>query len=148
MIIFVVSSLLIGIIVGYLGQRSRFCTMAAIRNLIILRNTDLFKGLFGLLLGGTLGFTLFSFLTPQSFQTFPLMIKANLPGLSILILALIGGVGLGLFSTYSDGCPFRMHVRSGTGDLEAMAYLIGFYVGIVYYLFFVQDIISFFISLF
>jgi len=148
LITIVISSMLIGIIVGYLGQRSRFCTMAAIRNFIAFRNTDLLKGLFGLILGGTLGFTIFSLLIPQSFQTFPLIIKTGLPPHSILILALIGGFGLGLLSTYSDGCPFRMHVRSGAGDLEAVAYLIGFYVGILYYLFFVQDLISFVISLF
>ena len=39
-------SLAAGLLVGWLAQRSRFCTVGAIRDLIMLKDTHLFKGIF------------------------------------------------------------------------------------------------------
>ncbi len=145
MIELVVSSLVIGLIVGIVSQRSRFCTLSGIRNLIVMKNKNAFMGILGLLIGGTLGFMILSFIVPQSFETYPAFIRTSPPLLSLSILMIIGGLGLGFFSTYADGCPLRLHVRSGEGDYKAIGYLIGFYLGIVYYILFFEGIVRLFI---
>ena len=142
MIELVVSSLFIGLIVGILGQKSKFCTLSGIRNLIVFKSKGAFMGILGLLAGAAIGFMILSFIVPQSFDTYPAFLKTGPPLLSISILTIIGGIGLGLFSTYADGCPLRMHVRSGEGDYKAIAYLIGFYLGIVFYLVFLEEVIN------
>jgi YedE family putative selenium metabolism protein len=43
-----VVSLLVGLAIGFLAQRSRFCTMGAFRDLILFRQTHLFMGCFPL----------------------------------------------------------------------------------------------------
>ena len=45
-----VATLLIGLVIGYLAQRSRMCFIGGIRDFILVRDTELLKGLvaFGL----------------------------------------------------------------------------------------------------
>ena len=45
-----IATLVIGVILGYLGQRSRMCFVGGIRDFILVRDTALLKGLiaFGL----------------------------------------------------------------------------------------------------
>ena len=137
-----ITSFVIGVIIGLIGHSSRFCTMAGIRNLILLRHKEMFMALIGILVGGILGFSALSLINPTVFQNFPIFLKIKLfTKLSKILLITIGSLGLGIISTYVDGCPFRMHVRAGSGDLNSIIYLIGFYIGIVYFILFLQDIV-------
>jgi uncharacterized membrane protein YedE/YeeE len=137
-----ITSLAIGAIIGFIGYSSRFCTMAGIRNLILLRHKEMFMGIIGILVGGFIGFSTLSLINPVAFQNFPTFLKIKLfTKLSKLLLIVIGSLGLGIISTYVDGCPFRMHVKAGSGDLNSIIYLTGFYIGIVYFILFLQDIV-------
>jgi uncharacterized membrane protein YedE/YeeE len=137
-----ITSLAIGAIIGFIGYSSRFCTMAGIRNLILLRHKEMFMGIIGILAGGFIGFSTLSLINPVAFQNFPTFLKIKLfTKLSKLLLIVIGSLGLGIISTYVDGCPFRMHVKAGSGDLNSIIYLTGFYIGIVYFILFLQDIV-------
>jgi len=139
---FMITSLAIGAIIGFIGYSSRFCTMAGIRNLILLRHKEMFMGIIGILVGGFIGFSTLSLINPVAFQNFPIFLKIKLfTKLSKLLLIVIGSLGLGIISTYVDGCPFRMHVKAGSGDLNSIIYLTGFYIGIVYFILFLQDIV-------
>ena len=44
------SSLGLGLIVGYLGQRSRMCSIGGLRDFVLVRDTGLLKGAAGALL--------------------------------------------------------------------------------------------------
>ena len=50
---------------------------------------------------------------------------------------IIGGIGIGIFSTLANGCPFRQHVLAGRGVISAFGYLAGFYVAAVTFHWFV-----------
>ncbi len=128
-----VATLAVGILIGYMGQRSRFCTISGIRDFFLLRDALRLKGLLGIIVGGAIGYTAFWLLGGDiSIPDFPLgMTGVDSPG--VLIASVIGGLGLGFFSIFSEGCPFRQHVMAAQGRGGAMYYLLGFYLGIVYF---------------
>ena len=128
----VTATLIIGVLIGYLGQRSRFCVISGIRDAFLIRNFHRIKGLLGLIIGAVLGFTVFKFMGGD-LPGFPAPIQIQATG--YLIATVIGGVGMGFFSVLAEGCPFRQHVMAAEGRQSAAFYMIGFYLGIVYFLF-------------
>ena len=124
------ATLVLGIIIGYLGQRSKFCTVSGIRDAIMLKDSFRFKGLVGLVAGGAVGYTAFHFLGGD-IPNFPLGLGLESPG--ILVAGIIGSMGMGFFSVFAEGCPFRQHVMASEGKVSSLLYLLGFYLGIVYF---------------
>ena len=53
--------------------------------------------------------------------------------LPYLLASLVGGVGIGFYSVMAEGCPFRQHVMAAEGKKSAIWYLVGFYIGIIYF---------------
>lgn len=125
-----VATLIVGVLIGYLGQRSRFCIVSGIRDCFLLRNYYRIKGLLGLIIGAVLGFIAFKFMG-GAVPNFPMPIQIGSVGL--LIASILGGVGIGFYSVLAEGCPFRQHVMAAEGRGSAMLYLLGFYVGIAYF---------------
>ncbi len=135
-IIVAVSTLLFGVFIGYLGQRSGSCFISGTRDLYFIRNTYLFKAIIGALAGAFGGFVIFNGLGVDLKSTYPFLILLERPGLFsplTVIFAVIGGLGIGFFSVLAEGCPFRNHVRATEGRGDAIFYLLGFYIGIVYF---------------
>jgi len=127
------ATLVIGISIGYLGQRSRVCFVRGISYPYILKDFYPSTGLVGLFIGALLGFTAFGTLGgyvpgfPQLLQTPSINLRAP------MVFAVIGGFGVGFFSVLAGGCPFRFHVMAGEGRKAAVTYLLGFYAGILYF---------------
>ncbi|MFQ5879890.1 MAG: YeeE/YedE thiosulfate transporter family protein [Dehalococcoidia bacterium] len=132
MTIAAVSTLIAGFVLGYLGQRSRMCFVGAIRDFLLVRDTYLLKGLVAFGLTAWVAFPLFGLLPGQTaggISQLPFEVNAVTVGTAALAIA--GGLGLGAFSTFANGCPFRQHVLAAQGAVSAFAYLAGFYVGAV-----------------
>lgn len=136
-----IATLIVGLLIGYMGQRSTFCTISGIRDLMLRHNTYRFRGLIGLILGGAVSFIVFKYLL-GNISVFGATIASNIPNFplgmdilspGILIAAIIGGLGLGYWSVMAEGCPFRQHVMAGEGKTGSMFYLLGFYAGIAYF---------------
>jgi uncharacterized membrane protein YedE/YeeE len=118
-----VVTLIIGIVLGYLGQRSRMCFIGGIRDFILVRDTYLLKGLiaFGL----------------TAWFAFPVigLVSGGRPGpfgpsdALTVALTVAGGFAVGFLSTLANGCPFRQHVLAAQGVRSSMAYLAGFLAG-------------------
>jgi uncharacterized membrane protein YedE/YeeE len=128
-----VATLLLGFVIGYLGQRSRLCFISGYRDFFLTRNTLLLKGIFGAILGAVSGFILFSLLG-GSVPGFPLL--ANTPLMSFKstwLIAIIGGLGVGFVGVLAGGCPFRMHVLAAEGRRTYWFYLLGFYAGLIFF---------------
>lgn len=114
-------SLGIGLLVGFLAQRSRFCTMGAIRDLVLFKQTHLMSGfislfVFALVMNLALGqfkpgFEGQPVAHTQSFWNFAGMLVAG------LAFALAGG------------CPGRQLFMSGEGDGDAAVFFFGMLVG-------------------
>jgi hypothetical protein len=103
----------------------------------------------GMALGALVGYLLFFRFSPYM-ADFPLMLH-NEPGASsiaTLILSVIGGLGYAFFSVMAEGCPLRQHVNATTGNGAAGIYLVGFYVGILFFQFVVLNYVNVFTRLF
>lgn len=114
-------SLGIGLLVGALAQRSRFCTMGALRDLFLFRYMHLFLGIaslfvvaFGLNLA--LGNVHFGFAGQPVAHTDSLW---NFCGM----------VTAGLAFALAGGCPGRQLFMAGEGDTDAALFAIGMLVG-------------------
>lgn len=120
-----VATLIIGGILGYLGQRSRMCFVGGIRDFILVRDTYLLRGLLAFGLTAWLAFPLVGFVTGARSGPF---------GISDALTALftvVGGFGVGYVSVLANGCPLRQHVLAAQGVKSSIAYLAGFFAGAV-----------------
>jgi uncharacterized protein len=123
-------TLAIGLFIGYLGQRSRFCAVSGFRDWFLVRDTRLLKGYGAIIVGGALGFFFFR-LMGDGITKYPLgMDIGTVGGAGVIALA---AIGMGYFSTLAEGCPFRQHVAAATGSRTGLFYLLGFYLGIIYF---------------
>jgi uncharacterized protein len=120
-----VASLVLGIIVGYLAQRSRMCFIGGIRDFILVRDTELLKGLLAFGLTAWIAFPAARLLARMPSMTF------SAGDTITVILVIVGGLGVGLFSTLANGCPLRQHVLAAQGIVSSWTYLAGFFAGAV-----------------
>ena len=128
-----IASLVFGLVIGYLGQRSRLCYIAGYRDYVTTKDTYLLKGILGTLLGAILGFWLFSSIG-GNVPGWPMLLDT--PGMelkSTWLFAIVGGLGLGFFACLSGGCPYRCHIMAFEGKKTWWFYILGFYVGLLYF---------------
>jgi hypothetical protein len=125
-------SLGVGLIVGYLGQRSRMCTIGGLRDFVLVRDTGLLKGVGAMLLASWVVFGVLHAIAGSDLNR--LVAAGTTPsGLAAVAAILVGGLLLGFFATLSGACPLRQHVLAGQGRIGAWAFLAGFYLaGVVY----------------
>jgi hypothetical protein len=127
------SSLGVGFVIGYLGQRSRMCTIGGLRDYVLVRDTELLKGVAALLVAS---WVVFGALRPiaGSDAGRGLIAAATTPsGLRACIAIGVGALLLGFVATLSGACPLRQHVLAGQGRVGAWAFLAGFYLAAVVY---------------
>jgi uncharacterized membrane protein YedE/YeeE len=120
-----IATLIIGVILGYLGQRSRMCFVGGVRDFILVRDTYLLRGLIAFSLTAWLAFSLVGVLTGTPAGSWDVSDSVA------VVLTTLGGFGVGFFSTLANGCPFRQHVLAAQGVLSSIAYVAGFLAGAV-----------------
>lgn len=114
-------SLIIGLAIGFLAQRSRFCTMGAFRDLILFRIPYLFYGVLALI-----AFALLTNLIVGQFHAG----FAEQPVAHTMHLWNFGGMVLaGLAFCLAGGCPGRQLFMAGEGDGDAAVFVVGMIVG-------------------
>jgi uncharacterized protein len=114
-------SLAAGLFVGFIAQKSRFCTMGAIRDLILFKQTHLF--------GGLVALTAAAFLTNLVVGQFDPGFVGQ-PVAHNMHFWNFAGMGLaGLAFALAGGCPGRQLFLSGEGDGDASVFVIGMIVG-------------------
>ena len=134
--IYIFATLIVGFIAGFLGQRSRMCFVGGIRDLYLIKSTYLFKGLIAFLIAAFIGYIIFNngIAFPWFAEQGALAAIPGAPcsvGFAAVILAIIGGLGIGFFAVLSGGCPFRNTVMTGEGNKSALIYVLGFLVGAI-----------------
>jgi hypothetical protein len=114
-------SLAVGLLVGALAQRSRFCTMGAIRDLILFRQWHLFSGLLALLATALLANLALGQFSP-GFEKQPVAHSMALWNFAGMVVA-------GLSFALAGGCPGRQLFMSGEGDADAGVFVLGMLTG-------------------
>jgi len=114
-------SLVAGLLIGVLAQRTRFCTMGAVRDVILARDTHLLSGVLGLLVAAFLlnlvfGFVRFGF-------------SAQPVSHSNWVWNFLGMMLSGLAYALAGGCPGRQLFLAGEGDGDAGVFVLGMLSG-------------------
>jgi YedE family putative selenium metabolism protein len=110
-----------GLLIGFLAQRSRFCTMGSFRDVLLMGDTHLIRGVGSLLLAAfvmnlVLGQVKFGFAAQ------PVAHSNHLWNFMGMVLA-------GLAFALAGGCPGRQLFLSGEGDGDAGIFVLGMIVG-------------------
>lgn len=114
-------SLGIGLLVGFVAQRSRFCTMGAFRDIILFRQSHLLVGVLAMLAGAFVMNMVFGFFKP-GFEGQPIAHTQSLWNF-------MGMVTAGLAFALAGGCPGRQLFMAGEGDNDAAIFALGIIVG-------------------
>ncbi len=114
-------SLGVGLLVGFLAQRSRFCTMGSIRDAILIRDFHLLYGVVAMLIGAFVVNLVLGQFHP-GFAAQPIAHSNSLWNFLGMVLA-------GLAFALSGGCPGRQLILSGEGDTDSGVFVIGMIVG-------------------
>jgi hypothetical protein len=127
-----IATLVLGFIIGYLGQRSRLCFVSGYRDFMLTHDTTLLKGVAGAFIGALGGYILFSLLG-SGVIAFPMVLQTSILTRSAIIITIVSALGVGIVGALSGGCPYRMHVLAAEGKKTYWVYLLGFYAGLVFY---------------
>lgn len=114
-------SLVVGLIIGALAQRSRFCTVGGIRDVILMRDPHLINGAIALVITAFIVNLALGQFNP-GFEKQPVAHTDALWNFGGMVLA-------GLAFTLAGGCPGRQFILSGEGDADAAIFGLGMIVG-------------------
>ncbi len=114
-------SLIVGLGIGFLAQRSRFCTMGAIRDTVLFGQTHL--------LAGFISLVVFAFLTNLFFGQFKPGFSGQPVAHTMHIWNFAGMTLAGLAFALAGGCPGRQLFLSGEGDGDAAVFVLGMIAG-------------------
>ena len=121
-----------GLVIGFLAQRSRFCTVGGLRDLILMRDTHLLSGVVAFLVTA---FVLNCFVLDQFTPGFTRGVGTagavvSQPAAHTNHWLNLGGMVLaGLCFTLAGGCPGRQIFLSGEGDGDAAIFVLGMLTG-------------------
>ena len=114
-------SLIVGLGVGFWAQRTRFCTMGAIRDIVLIRDFHLFSGIFTLVIVAFVVNLILGQFKP-GFANQPIAHDNHLWNFLGMTLS-------GLAFALAGRCPGRQLILSGEGDGDAAMFVVGMIVG-------------------
>lgn len=116
-----VISLIAGLILGGLFQKSRFCMIAAVRDMVLLRDSHILQGVVALVVTAFIVNLALGFFNP-SFTGQPIAHNDTLWNFLGMLLS-------GFAFTLAGGCPGRQIILSGEGDGDAAVFVFGLLIG-------------------
>lgn len=137
-----IATLILGLVIGWLCQRSGFCSIGGIRDYILFHQTRLLKGYAALIISAFGFYLLFSLIVPTAIPKFLWCLQdgqlltaiGGAPAVSaagVIILMIIGGIAVGLIGTLLGGCPLRQLVMTSEGNLKSLVFVIGMLAGAI-----------------
>lgn len=114
-------ALIVGLAIGFLAQRSRFCTMGAIRDTVLFGQTHLLSGFITLVV--------IAFLTNLVLGQFKAGFAGQPVAHTMQVWNFTGMALSGLAFALAGGCPGRQLFLAGEGDGDAAVFVMGMIVG-------------------
>ncbi|MDL1980246.1 MAG: YedE-related selenium metabolism membrane protein [Deltaproteobacteria bacterium] len=114
-------SLVVGLAIGFIAQRSRFCTMGAFRDLILFRQVHLLSGVIALVVTAFIVNLILGQFHP-GFARQPVSHSMQIWNFGGMVLS-------GLAFSLAGGCPGRQLFLAGEGDGDAAVFVLGMIVG-------------------
>ena len=110
-----------GLIIGALAQRSRFCTMGALRDIFLFRQFHLFYGILGLVVA--------AWFTNMALGQFHPGFEGQPVAHTDALWNFLGMALAGLAFAFAGGCPGRQLFMGGEGDTDAGLFAAGVLAG-------------------
>ena len=117
----IIISLIAGLIVGVIAQRTRLCMVGGIRDLILFKDWNLLLGFVGIIIAAAIANACFGFFH-VGFDAQPI---AHTDGVWNFLSMLAVGLG----SVMLGGCPLRQMILSGEGNADSAITVLGFFLG-------------------
>ncbi len=117
----IILALAVGLVIGVLAQRSRFCTVGAIRDLMLTKSFHLFNGIVVLIVA--------AFVTNLILGQFHAGFSGQPVAHTDQLWNTLGMVLAGLAFTLAGGCPGRQLIMSGEGDGDSGIFVLGMLAG-------------------
>ncbi len=117
----IILALAVGLVIGVLAQRSRFCTVGAIRDLMLTKSFHLFNGIVALIVA--------AFVTNLILGQFHAGFSGQPVAHTNQLWNTLGMVLAGLAFTLAGGCPGRQLIMSGEGDGDSGIFVLGMLAG-------------------
>jgi len=111
-----------GLLIGFLAQRTRFCTMGSIRDVILMGDTHLISGVAALVVFASATNLVLGQFGPVGFFGQPVAHSQHLWNFLGMTLA-------GLAFALAGGCPGRQLFLAGEGDSDSAVFVLGMIVG-------------------
>lgn len=118
----IIASLIGGLIFGAFAQKSRMCFAGSIRDIILMKNFDLFSVIAGL----------FAVMLVFNVATGRFVLGFNTPGIiahSEHLWNILGMYTVGFAAVLAGGCPLRQLILAGQGSSDSAMTVIGMFVG-------------------
>ncbi len=115
-------SLAVGLLLGFLAQRSRFCITASLRDFLLMGGR-------APLLWGLLAFFAISIAANMFTGSFRLGYYGQPGSHHEVVWSFLGMMLVGWLSVVIGGCPFRQLIKAGEGDSDAGMVVLGMLVG-------------------
>lgn len=121
----------VGLLIGFLAQRTRFCTVGGFRDAILMRDFHLLSGVLAFLVAAfALNYFAFGQFHPGFTLTDPAGQVKDQPAAHAVHWLNFAGMALaGLAFTLAGGCPGRQVFLSGEGDGDAAVFVLGMMFG-------------------
>ena len=118
----IILSLVVALIIGALAQKSRMCFAGSIRDIILMKNFDLFCVIAGL----------FVVMLVFNVATGRFVLAFDTPGIiahSEHLWNILGMYTVGFAAVLAGGCPLRQLILAGQGSSDAAVTVVGMFVG-------------------
>ena len=124
------ASIIAGLVIGFLAQRTRFCTVGGFRDLILMRDWHLLSGAVAFAAAALVVNLILGQFHPGFTRTAGNGAAIMQPAAhTVHWLNFAGMVLAGLSFTLAGGCPGRQVFLSGEGDADAAVFVLGMLTG-------------------
>ena len=117
----VIISIGVALLIGFLAQRTRFCTMGAVRDVILIKDLHLLSGVVAMLV--------VAFITNLILGQVNFGLSAQPIAHSNHLWNFLGMVLAGMAFAQAGGCPGRQLFLAGEGDGDSAVFVIGMIMG-------------------
>ena len=114
-------ALIASIVIGFVAQKSRFCTVGGLRDGIFMKDFHMTKGV--------IAFIIAAFIVNIATSRFNLSMENQPIAHTNILWNTVSMILTGLAFTLGAGCPGRQMIQSAEGNMDSFIFVIGMLVG-------------------
>lgn len=117
----IIISLIVSIIIGFIAQKSRFCTVGGVRDGIFMKDFHMTKGV--------IAFIVAAIIVNIATSRFYISMENQPIAHTNILWNIVSMILTGLAFTLGAGCPGRQLIQSAEGNMDSLIFILGMLVG-------------------